>query len=116
MKYRGVDLHDLLVESIFWPESRVAYIRARSSRRRGDVDIEPEWASQAAFEPRRIFAALSRPDGRESRSLTVVGRSDLAGFIVVVWLIPIELRTGEWIGVNAAKAGRRWVRAYDGTG
>lgn len=114
MKYRGIRVEHLSIDSVFWPDGQVDYIRSRSSRRSNDVDIEPEWASEAVLDPKGTFADQTKADGSESRSLAVIGWSKAAGFCLVVWIIPVDLQAGEWIGVNAAKAGRRWIKQYRG--
>jgi hypothetical protein len=112
-KYRGVPLEDLQVEAIEWPEVIVEYIRSRSKRRRGDMDIEPEWATEAALDPMRLFGVRMDPrTGRESLSLTILGYSAGAAEILAVWVRPKRLGRGEWFGQNAAKARRQWRRAY----
>jgi hypothetical protein len=111
--YRGVALENLHVEAIEWPDVIAEYIRTRSSRRPRDMDIEPEWGTEAALEPMRILGATTNPEtGLESLSLTVIGYSASAAEILAVWLRPKRMNEGEWFGQNAARARRQWRRAY----
>ncbi len=101
------------MEAVEWPEVIVEYIRTRSERRPGDMDIEPEWATEAALDPTRILGVGTDPQtGQESLSLIVIGYSAAAAEILAVWLRPKEMEEGHWYGQNAAKARRQWRRAY----
>lgn len=111
--YRGVPLQDLVLEAIEWPEEIAAYIRSRSQRRKNDMDIEPEWATEAALDPMRLVGVRQDPKtGRGSLSLTVVGYSPAAAEVLAAWLRPKNMASGDWYGQNAAKARRQWRRAY----
>lgn len=111
--YRGIPLEDLIIERIEWPEEIANYIRSRSKRRSGDMDVEPEWATEAALDPMRLVGVGSDPkSGRESLSLTVVGYSPSSAEVLAVWLRPKDLDAGEGYGQNAAKARRQWRREY----
>jgi hypothetical protein len=111
--YRGVPLEDLLVETVEWPDEIAIYIRSRSERRKGEVDIEPEWATEAALDPMRLVGVRTDPkSGRESLSLTVVGYSPAAAEVLAAWLRPKNLEAGDWYGQNAARARRQWRREY----
>lgn len=77
------------------------------------MDIEPEWATEAAVDPMRLAGVGTDPQtGRESLSLTVVGYSPASAEVLAVWLRPKDLDAGEWYGQNAAKARRHWRREY----
>lgn len=39
---------------------------------------------------------------QQSESLLAIGYSETAGSVLKVWLRPIDLESGHWIGVNAA--------------
>jgi hypothetical protein len=107
--YGGVPLEDLIIETIEWVEEVANYIRTRSQRRPGDMDIEPEWATEAAIDPHRLVGVGIEPKtGRESGSLTVVGHSPAADEVLAVWLRSKDLGGGDWYGQNAAKARRQW--------
>jgi hypothetical protein len=101
------------VQAVEWPHVIVEYIRTRSERRPGDMDIEPEWATEAALDPMRILGVRTNPKtGKESLSVTVIGYSAAADEILAVWLRPKDMDEGEWYGQNVAKARRQWRRAY----
>lgn len=107
--YRGTPLEDLRVEAVEWPEVIVRYLGTQSERRTGDMDIEPEWATEAALDPMRILGVGTDPrTGKESLSVTVIGYSPGAAEILAVWLRPKDMDEGEWFGQNAAKARRQW--------
>ena len=111
--YRGIPLQDLLVETVEWPDEIANYIRSRSERRKGEVDIEPEWATEAALDAVRLVGVRTDPKtGRESLSLTVVGYSPAAAEVLAVWLRPKNLEAGDWYGQNTARARRQWRREY----
>ncbi len=77
------------------------------------MDVEPEWATEAALDPMRLVGVKADPrTGAESLSLTVVGYSPTSAEVLAVWLRPKSLENGEWYGQNAAKARRQWRREY----
>jgi hypothetical protein len=76
------------------------------------MDIEPEWETEAALDPVRLFGVDTDPrTGRESLSLVILGYSAGAAQTLAVWVRPKGLDE-EWFGQNAAKARRQWRRAY----
>lgn len=79
-------------ERLDW-QHRGDYIRTRSERRPGDVDIEPEWADEAFADD---DALIDSPDPATDR---LVGYSSSARMVIVVIYMRDEL-----IGVNAWKA------------
>lgn len=83
------------------------YIRTRSSRRVHDRDVEPEWATEAATDEMSLISWAPPPRGStaiESESLLVLGYSRSAAAVLKVWLRPLRIGHGEWVGVNAAFA------------
>jgi len=74
---------------------RADYIRTRSQRKgRPEFDIDPEWATQAALDPK-----LRVGDGRSESGETVrvVGWSALANEVLTVLLLPkAHPPTGDW--------------------
>src|SRR5438067_2320152 len=76
------------------------YIRTRSKRRANDRDVQPEWATEGAEVSWAPPPAGS--DAVESESLVVLGYSGVVGEVLEVWLRPLDLAAGDWIGVNAA--------------
>src|SRR5437588_12772060 len=71
--YRGVPLAELRIESVEWTEERAQHIRTRSARKETiELDIEPEWATEAVFDEGRIVAITS------GDSIKVIGYSSSA--------------------------------------
>lgn len=85
---------------------RAEYIRTRTSRRPGDIDIEPSWADEAFAD---ADALVDSPDlaSRSGETDRLVGYSPSARMVIVV----IYLRDG-LIGVNAWKANDTQSRRY----
>lgn len=53
--YEGIPLEELRIDDIDWTH-RAEHIRTRSHRSAGrDLDIEPEWATEAAKDPERLI-------------------------------------------------------------
>lgn len=92
-------------ERLDW-QYRGEYIRARSGRRPGDTDIEPEWADEA-FADDDALVDLPDPASRSGETDRLVGYSPSARFVIVV----IYLRAG-LIGVNAWKANSTQSNRY----
>jgi len=96
------------VGRIDW-QHRGDYIRSRSVRGPGDIDIDPAWADEAVDD---TDAAWFDPDpkSKSGRSARVIGYSPTAGMVITVILIP---KSGEeWWGVNAWKANDADQRVY----
>ena len=111
--YRGVPLKDIEVSSVLWSEEASAYIRTRSSRRPRDRDIEPEWATEAATWSGAMGSWAPPPPGSEaieSESLMILGFSESARSVLRVWVRPLDMDRGEWLGVNAAFVKRSVAR------
>lgn len=91
-------------------EHRQEYIRTRSHRRAGEVDIEPTWADEAVSDP---DAAWLDPDpkSKSGRSARVIGYSPTAEMIITVILVP-KADTPGWWGANAWQANRNDERIY----
>jgi hypothetical protein len=103
--YRGVPLEGIRISSVQWSEDAADYIRTRSKRRSNDPDVEPEWATEAATFHGALVSWAPPPEGSgaiESESLLVLGYSDTAAAVLRVWLRPIDMQAGDWMGVNAA--------------
>lgn len=113
--YEGIPLEELRIDDIDWTH-RAEHIRTRSERSAGrELDIEPEWATESAMDPRRF---IRRAVGR--RAIKVVGWSSLAadleaprGRLLKVWLVPKALSAGEWWGASACEANDSDRRAYE---
>lgn len=82
------------------------YIRTRSQRRPGDIDIEPAWADEAFVD---ADALVDSPDPASKSGATdrVVGYSPTARMVIVLIYLREEL-----IGVNAWKANETHTRRY----
>jgi hypothetical protein len=111
--YRGVPLEEIRIAAVQWPDESAAYIRSRSNRRANDHDVEPEWATEAATSEGAVVSWAPPPEGsdsEESESLVVLGYSAMADAVLKVWLRPIDIAAGAWIGVNAAFAKQNIAR------
>jgi hypothetical protein len=104
-RYEGIRLDDLPIEYVDW-QHRAEHIRSRSSRNLGDFDVDPEWGTEAVLDPLRM---VRMTDGR---AIAVVGFSPGAERVLKVWLVPKDLRYGEWWGASACEANRRDRRDY----
>lgn len=51
------------IETVDWTEEIIDYVRSRSQRRPGDLDIEPEWATEVAFDPMRLVGEHGSENG-----------------------------------------------------
>ncbi len=108
VEYQGVPISGLRIEALEWSEERAEHIRTRTKRYGpGEVDIEPEWATEAAMDPDR----LAGPAGT-GQSLQVVGWSESCRRILKVWLLPKDLEAGEWYGASACEANSTNQRHY----
>ena len=111
--YKGVPLRDLRIEAITWTEDAANHIRSRTTRtgRPGEFDVEPEWATEAALDPRRIVR-LARPNDPTTQSLKVVGYSDSAMRLLKVWIWSDSPGEPDWYGGSAAEANESDERLY----
>lgn len=59
--YRGIPLGRLRIDWIVWTPARAAHIRNRVERKNDprEVDLEPEWATEAVMDP-GAFVGLSK--------------------------------------------------------
>ena len=94
-------------ENIDW-RHRGAYIRTRSTRRSGETDIDPDWASEAAADP---VAQVIDPDpaSKSGRSARVIGYSPTADMVITVIVLEDD---GITYGVNAWRANPSDERDY----
>lgn len=108
--YRGIPLDELRIESVEWTDAQAEHIRTRSLRKNpAELDIEPEWATEAAFDPERIVGLPGT-----GQSIKVIGYSEAAGRLLKVWLYPRNLQKGEWFGASACAANTTDQRNYKG--
>ena len=87
-------------------QHRGEYIRTRSQRRPGDIDIEPACADEAFVDE---DALVDSPDPASKSGATdrLVGYSPTARMVIVVIYLREEL-----VGVNAWKANETQTRRY----
>lgn len=115
--YKGVPFSELRIDEIAWSEHRADHIRTRSQRRPGEVDLEPEWATEAALDEDRLVRLGAQPADPSTQSLKVVGMSKSCppgGVVLQVWIwsdTPEE--SGIWQGGSAAIADRRSRQEYE---
>lgn len=62
--YDGIAIPDLRVDSVIWTTGQTEHVRTRSSRYPSAVNLEPEWATEAAMDPKRRFGLDGEQDGR----------------------------------------------------
>jgi hypothetical protein len=90
-----------------WTNARAAHIATRSSRYPDAVDIDAEWANEAAADP---AARISDPDPRSAtNAVRIVGYSPAAGFVLTV--IALRVDDDLW-GVTAWKTTGAERRIY----
>jgi hypothetical protein len=110
--YDGIAVPDLRIDSVVWTAEQAEHIRTRSSRYAGAFDIEPEWATEAALNPSRRFGL--DPGSKTGEGIRVVGRSQAAGRVLTMILIPEEHPPeGGWVGVTAWVDKGRDLREYE---
>ncbi|WP_264030547.1 hypothetical protein [Cellulosimicrobium sp. SH8] len=110
--FLGWKVSDIPIEDVDWTESREHL--ARSMRKPGERDVQPEWATEAAFDPERLIQAPD-PASRSGKSIRIIGRSPAANRVFVVILVPKDdvQHTGAWWGASAWEADSRDVRRYN---
>lgn len=94
---------------LWWREEDADYIRHRSDRYPGAIDIEVDWTLEAAADPRRIVHDPN-PKSR-SGAVRIIGYSPSAGFAVTV-----IATGGAHAGVTAWKSSGADLRDYEGQG
>jgi hypothetical protein len=85
---------------------RDEYIRTRSQRRPGDVDIDPEWADEA-FADENAQVDSPDPASKSGETDRIVGYSPSARMVIAVIYLREPL-----IGVNAWTANETLTRRY----
>lgn len=83
------------------------YIRTRSSRYPGAIDIEVDWADEVVADP----GALTTDPDPHSRTgaVRIIGYSPVAGFVITV--VPVRIGDELW-SINAWKTSGGDRRAY----
>ncbi len=110
--YDGIPVDRLPIEAVDVPD--VAHLR-RSARYSGAVDIEPEHAIEAVFDPRRMVAR--DPKSRTGEAVRVVGYSAGMDRVLVVLLVPDDHPPGGlWHVATAWPADDRTRAVYGGKG
>lgn len=110
-EYDGIPVSLLPIDAVDW-DHRAEYIQSRSARKGpGEFDVEPEWATQAALDPRRLVGRdLASKSGEGVR---IVGYSAAASRVLTVIVIPKRHPPeGAWWGVNAWAANNVDHRRY----
>ena len=110
--YDGIAIPDLRVDSVIWTAGQAEHVRTRSSRYPNAANLEPEWATEAAMDPKRRFGL--DPASKTGEGIRVVGRSATAARVLTVILIPDEHPpAGAWLGVTAWVTTGRDLRDYE---
>jgi hypothetical protein len=99
----------VVVDDLWWRMDDADYIRHRSDRYPGAIDIEVEWTLEAAADPRRIVH--DRDPKSRSGAARIIGYSPSAGFVVTV-----IATGGAHAGVTAWKSSGADLRDYEGQG
>lgn len=108
--YDGLPVERLPIEVVDVPDE--AHLR-RSDRYRGAVDVEPEHAIEAVFDPCRLVARDSK--SRTSEAIRVIGYSAGMDRVLVVVLVPDGHPPGGlWHIATAWPADSRMRRVYGG--
>jgi hypothetical protein len=93
------------VAGLWWDDEDADYIRRRSDRYPGALNIEPEWTLEAAADPRAI---VRDPDPKSrTGAIRLIGYSPSAGFVLTVIVDPVD-----WAGITAWKARGVDLRSY----
>ncbi|MGH3501111.1 MAG: hypothetical protein ACRDQA_09510 [Nocardioidaceae bacterium] len=108
-EFDGIPTDELPIDEVIWSAERAKHIRTRTERKGPrEINIEPEWATEAALDPRR---KTRRGTGQES--IEVIGYSPTARRVLLVWVYTTDHPpTGVWHGGSAIAAGRRLRRTY----
>jgi hypothetical protein len=108
--YDSIPVSELRLDSVQWLPEQAGHIRTRSERYPGALDVEPEWATEAALDPRaRIGLA-----GRTGEGIRVTGWSAGARRVLTVILLPAaHPPDGEWLGATSWTTKGRDLREYE---
>jgi hypothetical protein len=117
-RYRGRRLSDLDIVDIEWSDWSANHISTRTTRYSDDkdeLDIEPEWATEAALDP---YGRLSLTQDGDVRVTGWTGNAPSAswsqrtGRVLRVVLKPVDINEGHWDGITAAPASQRAAEGY----
>lgn len=101
-------LSHTLVVGLFWADEDAAYIRSRSTRYPGALDIEPAWTLEVLADERCL--ELSPYPNSRVGALGFIGFSSSAGRVLVV--IAYQDIDGDLHGMNAWPATGRDLSTY----
>lgn len=93
---------------LYWADDDAAYIRSRSTRYPGAIDIEPEWTLEVLADE-RLVELSPYPTSRVGAS-GFIGSSPSAGKVLAV--IAYRDLDGDLHGMNAWPASGRDLRTY----
>jgi|SRR5581483_6312960 len=113
--YDGIPYAELLIEDIDWSHAE-AHIRERGARKKrtGEFNVEPTWATEAAFDSKRVIGDSRSQSGE---SIKVIGYSRTAGRLLAVILVPkSHPPAGIWWGASAWAANEHDERSYQQRG
>jgi hypothetical protein len=117
-RYRGYRLDELLIVEIAWSDRATAHIQDRTRRypdSDDELNIAPEWATEAALDP---FGRLSLTESDDLRVLGWTPHAPAAswskrhGRILRVVLWPVDIETGSWRGATAMPASENAANLY----
>jgi hypothetical protein len=109
--YDGIPVSELRIDSVEWSPEQTDHIRTRSARYLDAFDIEPEWATEAALDPRARIGL--DPSSKTGEGIRVTGRSIGAGRVLTVVLLPAaHPPTGSWLGATSWVTKGRDLRDY----
>lgn len=109
--YDGIPVSELRIDSVEWSPEQTDHIRTRSARYPDALDIEPEWATEAALDPRARIGL--DPSSKTGEGMRVTGRSIGAGRVLTVVLLPAaHPPTGSWLGATSWVTKGRDLRDY----
>jgi hypothetical protein len=95
----------VIADGLWWDDEDADYIRRRTDRYPGAINIEPEWTLEAAADPRRI---VRDPDPKsQTGAIRLIGYSPTAGFALTVIIDPIDKA-----GITAWKTRGADLRSY----
>lgn len=117
-RYRGRSLRDLDLVDISWSGWSVDHILSRTTRYPNDkdeLDIEPEWATEAALDPNGRLNLTAENDLRVtgwSEHAPPASWSQRPGRVLRVILKQGDIDSGYWIGFTAAPANQKTAEWY----
>lgn len=99
----GVPPQSLPIDDVDW-QHRGDYLWTRSSRKPGDFDVEPEWATQAVFDENRKIAAPD-PASKTGETIRVLGYSQSVNRVLAVVLRPKKSARDRRVVVGSERMG-----------